>query len=100
MPLTALLAAANSTSSVSVGLGGSAWLIALVAVGLVVAAILILWFLRKFIVNSILGLIALVVLNVLGFQIPINLVSIVVCGLLGLFGVGVLLLLSLFGIHV
>lgn len=47
--------------------------------------------------NTILGLIAIFFLNMLGFVIPINLITILVSALFGLLGVAVLALLALFG---
>ena len=48
-------------------------------------------------VNIVLGLAAIIFLDILGFGIPINLVTILVAAIFGLLGVSVLALLSLFG---
>ena len=47
--------------------------------------------------NTILGFIAMVFLNFLGFGIPINIVTIIVVAVFGLLGVAVIAVLSLFG---
>ncbi len=64
---------------------------------LVLVAVLVLWKLRHFIANSLLGLIALFLLQFIGINIPINLVTIIVAGVLGLVGVGLMVLLNVIG---
>lgn len=80
------------------------WLAVLVGVGLIVAAVLIILFLKNFLVNAVLGVAALVLLNLFGapygLKIGINLVSVLASALLGLAGVGALIILALLGICV
>lgn len=100
MPLQAFLAVQGSTNTVGLVFSGATLLVAILGVLAILIAIALLLYLRKFIVNSILGLIALVLLNLLGFKVGINLASVLLSGLFGLLGVGILLLLSLVGIQV
>ncbi len=64
---------------------------------LVVLAIVILWKLKQFIINSVLGVIALFLLQFVGINIPINLVTIIIAAVLGLIGVGLMVLLTVLG---
>jgi inhibitor of the pro-sigma K processing machinery len=74
------------------------------AILLIVLAVVVLKFVKKILVNTVLGLIALFVINWLGspygVKIPINVVTVVVSALLGLAGVGALIILALLGIKV
>lgn len=70
---------------------------AVIVAALLVAVVLIFIF-RKFIVNSILGVLALLALNYLGVKIAVNVLTVIICGLLGLAGVGLLLVLKLLGV--
>ncbi len=70
---------------------------AIVGIVLLVLAVLVILKLKDFVINSFLGLIALFLLNLIGIAVPINLVSIVISGLLGLAGVGILVVLFFFG---
>ncbi|NYZ77581.1 pro-sigmaK processing inhibitor BofA family protein [Candidatus Micrarchaeota archaeon] len=47
--------------------------------------------------NTILGLVAIFFLNIIGFGIPINTVTLLVSAIFGLLGVAVLALLAIFG---
>jgi|YelNatPaOPRAMG01_1025707.scaffolds.fasta_scaffold03207_7 hypothetical protein len=49
------------------------------------------------IINTVLGLLGIFFLNLLGFSIPINIVTVLVAAIFGLLGVAVLALLALFG---
>ncbi|MDP3742183.1 MAG: pro-sigmaK processing inhibitor BofA family protein [Candidatus Micrarchaeota archaeon] len=64
---------------------------------LVLLAIVILWKLKQFIINSALGLMALFLLQFVGITIPVNLVTIIVSAVLGLIGVGLMVLLTVLG---
>ena len=64
---------------------------------LIVIAIAVLWKLRHFVVNSLLGLVALFLLQLVGVSVPVNLVTIIVAGVLGLIGVGLMVLLTVLG---
>ncbi len=84
--------------------------IAMLAFALIFAALAIaatfflLRFAKNFLVNSALGVALLLAINFFGassgFSVPLSLGSIVVAGLFGLAGVGVLVVLALFGIMV
>ncbi len=74
--------------------------VVLVAGLLLVLAIVLIIVFRKFIVNSVLGILALIVLNALGFSIGLTAVNIIICGLLGLAGVALLIVLKLVGVPV
>lgn len=51
-----------------------------------------------FITNAILGITALIILNLLGAGIGINLVTVAICAVFGLLGVAILLVLKLLGL--
>ncbi len=70
---------------------------AVVGLVLVLLAVVILWKLKQFIVNSALGIIALFLLQFIGITIPINAVTIIVSAVLGLVGVGLMVLLTALG---
>ncbi|NUN11095.1 pro-sigmaK processing inhibitor BofA family protein [Candidatus Micrarchaeota archaeon] len=78
--------------------------IALFGVLLLVAGLLFVVFFKRFLENSVVGLIALLVINFLGnsfgVNLPINLLSLVITALFGLAGVGLLLVLQFAGITV
>ena len=76
-------------------LGG--WESILIAVILIVTAGLLVWKLKNFIVNSILGVVALLVLKLLGLQVALSLINIILVGLLGLLGLGLIIILGLLG---
>ncbi|MEM4255536.1 MAG: pro-sigmaK processing inhibitor BofA family protein [Candidatus Norongarragalinales archaeon] len=71
---------------------------------LVLLAIAVVFFLKNFLANSLLGVAALLVINFLGassgISIPLNLLTVVICGVLGLAGAGLILLLFFFGIKI
>ncbi|MFH0713613.1 MAG: pro-sigmaK processing inhibitor BofA family protein [Candidatus Micrarchaeota archaeon] len=89
----------NNTEKTSSGVFGLSTDVQAIIVGLllVLVAILVLWKMRKFIVNSILGVIALFLLQFAGITIPINIITIIVAGVLGLIGVGIMVLLIVLG---
>lgn len=77
----------------------------LLAVGLIVLAVIVVKFLKNFLVNSIMGVIALLVVSYLAdvtgypaIKVPITIVTVIVSGILGLAGVGLLIVLKLLGI--
>ncbi len=80
------------------------WLAALIGVVLVLLAIWLVFSLGNFLVNSILGIAALLVINFFGsasgISVPINLLTVLICGILGLAGAGLILLLYFFGIKI
>ncbi len=69
------------------------------AVGLllIVLAVLVVWKLRHFVVNSLLGIVALFLLKLVGIDIPVNLTTIIISGVLGLVGVGLMVILTSLG---
>ena len=67
---------------------------------LALAAIVIIFVLRKYIVNSILGVILLIGLNALGVKISISVLTVIICAILGLFGVALLVALNLLGFNI
>ncbi|MBI3588234.1 pro-sigmaK processing inhibitor BofA family protein [Candidatus Micrarchaeota archaeon] len=79
-----------------------AWILAIVALLFVAVTLFLVASARKLLENTVLGLIALLVINLLGksvgFTIGINFVSIAVTAILGLAGVGLLILLHIAGI--
>ncbi len=65
---------------------------------LIAIALLVLWKLRHFIVNSALGLVALLFLKwITGIDVSINILTVIVAGVLGLAGVGLMVLLTVLG---
>ncbi|MFA4946137.1 MAG: pro-sigmaK processing inhibitor BofA family protein [Candidatus Micrarchaeia archaeon] len=74
---------------------------AIAAVVLIIAGLVIVFLLKKFIVNAALGVIALFAVNYLGaaygVNVAVNFLTVALCGLLGLAGVGLLILASLAG---
>ncbi len=74
------------------------------AIILIAAALLILKFLKNILVNTVLGVIALLAVNFLsqatgwGVNIPLTLVTIAVSAVLGLAGVGILIVLAVLGV--
>ena len=69
----------------------------LAGIGLVALAIFLVFFLKRLIVNSILGLVAFLVLKFLGVDLPF-LLTLIVSILFGLAGVGTVLVLHFFGL--
>jgi pro-sigmaK processing inhibitor BofA len=104
--LSGLVAAAAATATATAapsqasGWGMVGWGIA--AVVLIVSAFLVIKFLKKILINTVLGILALIIINYfgtpLGLKVGINFITVIVSALLGLAGVGLLILLSLFGI--
>ena len=79
-----------------------AWLI--IGIILIALAVAVIKFLKNFIVNSALGIAVLLLVNYFGkgfgLDVPINFLTVVICGVLGLAGAGLLLLLAYFGIKI
>lgn len=76
------------------------WKVLAAGVVLIIAAVLVFLFIKKLIVNSILGVIAWAVL-VFGLKIEMDLiVTLIVSAVFGLAGVGVILLLKFLGIPI
>ncbi len=69
----------------------------LAGIGLVALAIFIVFFLKRVIVNSILGIVAFLILKFLGVNLPF-LLTLIVSVLFGLAGVGTVLVLHFFGL--
>ena len=78
------------------------WLLAVVAVIFIAVTFFIITSLRKLLVNSVLGLLALFIINWLGkgygIAIGINILTVLFTAVLGLAGVGLLIILNLAGI--
>jgi pro-sigmaK processing inhibitor BofA len=53
---------------------------------------------KKVIYNGIVGLVAMVVLNLLGVGIPINIVTVIIVALTGIFGLAAIIVLHFLGI--
>ena len=69
------------------------WRAVLFGILLIIAAVLVIYFVKKIIVNSILGIIAWAILNyIVGIELP-TVASFAVSAIFGLAGIGVLLLL-------
>ncbi|MBU1197480.1 pro-sigmaK processing inhibitor BofA family protein [Candidatus Micrarchaeota archaeon] len=64
----------------------------------IILALIVLFIFRRFLINSVIGIIALIVLNYAGVEIPLNVATIVVTAILGLVGVALLIILKLSGI--
>lgn len=83
---------------------GPSWVIALLGVILIIIAIAFVFFLKNFLVNSVLGIAALLVINYFGVasgvNVPINLLTVLITGILGLAGAGLILILYFLGIKI
>ncbi len=79
-------------------------ILAIVAVVFIVLALFLVSVAKKLLYNTVLGLLALFVINWLGrdygFSIGINLLTVAVTAILGLAGVGLLIILHLAGLKV
>ena len=77
------------------------WLLAVFALLLIAAAITLVFFLKKLLVNAVLGVVALFVINYFGapygIKIAVTFVTVAISALFGLAGVGGLVLLKLLG---
>jgi len=97
--IAAVEATASSTATQPSGWGLVGWIAA--AIVLFVLAFFVLKFLKKILVNTVLGVLALIIIHYLagplGLNVKIGLVSVIVSAVLGLAGVGLLILLALFG---
>ncbi|NYZ78460.1 pro-sigmaK processing inhibitor BofA family protein [Candidatus Micrarchaeota archaeon] len=82
------------------GWGAVGWGIS--GIVLIVLAFVVIRFFKKLLINTVLGVLALIIINYfgtpLGVKIGLNFITVIVSALLGLAGVGLLILLSLFGI--
>jgi len=80
------------------------WMLAVFSLLLIVAAIAIVFFLKKILVNAVLGIVALFLINYFGapygIQIAITFVTVAISALFGLAGVGGLVLLKLLGVTI
>ncbi len=103
--LSGLLAVAEATATATAaqpsGFGIVGWVIA--AIVFFALAFLVIRFLKKILVNTVLGVLALIVIDYfgasLGLKIGVNIVTVIVSAVFGLAGVGLLILLALFGIR-
>ncbi len=66
---------------------------------LIFVALVVLVLLKRFIVNSVLGVVAIFILNAAGIGIPLNIATIFVAAVLGLVGIALLVILKLAGIN-
>ncbi|PIO01962.1 hypothetical protein COT58_02435 [Candidatus Micrarchaeota archaeon CG09_land_8_20_14_0_10_60_16] len=82
----------------------SLWPGAAIAVFLIILTIVIIAVFKKMLVNTVLGVIALLVVNYLsapyGIKVAVTLLTVIVCALFGLAGLGALILLGLLGVQV
>jgi len=80
------------------------WVFLAGGIALIVLAVAVVFILKNFLANSVLGIAALLVINYFGtasgVNIPINALTVVICGVLGLAGAGLILLLYFFGIKI
>ncbi len=79
----------------------------LFALGAIALAFVVINYTKQLLVNTVLGLIALLAINYLAgllnlpvLKLPINFVSVIITSVLGLAGVGLLIILNLLGIRV
>jgi len=92
----AVAGVAESASNIA----GLAWnpMVLLAGIGLVVIAVVIIFFLKKIIINSILGLVAwAIAVFVFGIELPF-MASLAVSLIFGLAGIGVMLVLAFMGV--
>ncbi len=69
-------------------------------IALIALTLIVIFVFKKFIINSILGIVGLLILNAIGIKIGITIVNVLLCGALGLVGLAILLVLHLLGIPV
>ena len=94
--MTLLFQAAEATQAVSGLAGNLSWLV--VGIVLFVGAVIVLYFLKNVIVNTVLGLIAWAILTyVFQVQLPFW-ASLIVSAIFGLAGIGALVVLAFLGI--
>ena len=71
---------------------------------LIALAIIVIKLVKKLLVNSVLGVIALLAVNyfdaTLGVKIPLTIVTFLICAILGLAGVGLLIISQLLGFKI
>ncbi len=72
----------------------------MIGVMIVIVAAILLFVFRKPIINTILGLLAFALLNLIGIHVPVNLVTILITAIFGLVGIGVLVILTVLHILV
>ena len=74
------------------------------AVFLIIMAVILAVIIKRVLVNTVLGVLALLAVNWLGasyeLEISINLLTVLVSAIFGLAGVGALIILELLGVHV
>ncbi len=79
------------------------WLLFLLALALIAAALYLVVSASRFLENAVFGLIALLIINFLGaawgFRIGINILTILISAIFGLAGVGIIIILKLLGIN-
>ena len=93
-----MILAATATPAATVMQFSPANLVIIAGV-LIFAALIVLVLLKRFIVNSILGIVAIFILNAAGIGIPLNFATIFVAAVLGLVGIALLVILKLAGIN-
>jgi len=80
------------------------WAFALAGIALILLAIAVVFLFKNFLANSLFGIASLLAVNYFGasygINVPINLITVVITGVLGLAGAGMLLLLHFFGIKI
>ncbi|MFH1056657.1 MAG: pro-sigmaK processing inhibitor BofA family protein [Candidatus Micrarchaeota archaeon] len=78
------------------------WAFAVAGIVLILLAIGLVFKFKNFLANSLFGIAALLVINYFGtsygISVPINLITFLITGILGLAGAGLLLLLHFFGV--
>ena len=74
------------------------------AVFLIIMAVILAGIIKRVLVNTVLGVLALLAVNWLGasyeLEISINLLTVLVSAIFGLAGVGALIILELLGVHI
>ena len=72
----------------------------LLAGAIIFLALIVLFVFRKFIINTIFGVVALLIVNAAGVPISINAATVLVTAILGLVGVALLIILKLAGVSI
>jgi len=82
----------------------SIWPGVVFALFLIALAIVIVALLKKLLVNAVLGVIALLIVNYLGapygIQVAVTVLTVIICAVFGLAGLGALILLGLLGVKI
>ena len=89
---------ANATQGVTIVTNLSESTLIIAAGVMMLLALIILFVFKRFIVNSIAGIVAILVLGLFGVHITLNAVSVLVIAVLGLVGVALLIILKLAGV--